>query len=220
MNPVEFLKEIVYSAWSVMLGIMVTLKNLLGGPVRSYYSLMGLPEPAVYGRSDKGSWWARRKRVTQHYPEEKWTYAPRFRGMPTPTVDPETGDMLCIACLACVRICPTQIIDIQWHKPGPDESAVDRDGKKKVKIIDQFEIDMGRCLFCALCVESCPTNPRSIVMSRDFEIAGVSRTGMVFEDRILPGTHVLPFIPVKDSDDQPATAYVNAAVSMAKKKGE
>ncbi len=81
---------------------------------------------------------------------------------------------------------------------------------------------MGRCLFCALCVEACPTNPKSIVMSPAFELGGASRVGMVFEDKLQPGTHVLPMIPIRDSEDQPQTAYVNSAVAMApaRKKSE
>ncbi|HET6383481.1 MAG TPA: 4Fe-4S dicluster domain-containing protein [Armatimonadota bacterium] len=215
MNPADLIKEILYSALSVVKGMIMTMKNLLGLPVRSYYSMLGKDEP----ENLKGK---RIRRVTQHYPEEQWALAPRFRGMPTPTVVPETGEMYCIACLACVRICPTQIIDIQWHKPGAEEEIPPDPitGKPKVKLIDRFEIDMGRCLFCALCVEACPTNPKSIVMSREFELGGASRIGMVFEDRRLPGTKVLPMAPVSDSDDQPATAYVNAAIAMAKKKGE
>ena len=212
MNLVEIVKEVLYSAWSVIVGILMTLKNLLGLPVVSYYTYMGKEEP----RQWRGS---RRRRVTQLYPEEKWAMAPRFRGMPTPTVDPDSGQMHCIACLACVRICPTQIIDIQWHKPAPDENLLDSKGKKKIKVIDKFEIDMGRCLFCALCVEVCPTDPKSIVMSKEFEIASMSRRGMWFEDQLTDGTNILPMVPVRDSDDQPATAFVNAAPTV-KKKGE
>ncbi|MCA1595579.1 MAG: NADH-quinone oxidoreductase subunit I [Chloroflexi bacterium] len=209
MNPLDFLKEILYSAKSVLIGMAMTTRNLLGLPVVSYYKLMGWPEPP--------QWKGKRKRVTQLYPEERWDLAARFRGMPAPTVDPETGEMHCIACLACVRICPTQIIDIQWHKPGEGEPANNLKGKKLVKIIDKFEIDMGRCLFCALCVEVCPTDPKSIVMSREFELSGASRTGMLFEDQITPGTHMLPMYPVLDSEDQPATAYVNSSTTMKKK---
>ena len=209
MTPIDFIKEILYSARSVLIGIAMTMRNLLGLPVVSYYKLMGLPESPL--------WTGHRRRVTQLYPEEKWELAARFRGMPTPTVIPETGEMHCIACLACVRICPTQIIDIQWHKPGADEPATNSRGKKLVKVIDKFEIDMGRCLFCALCVEVCPTDPKSIVMSREFELSGASRAGMLFEDQRLPGSHIFPMVPVNDSDDQPATAYVNAATTMKKK---
>lgn len=220
MNFIDFLTEVLYSALSVFKGAVITFRNLLGTPVRSYYTMMGQPQPANWGGVPNGDWLHKTKRVTQHYPEEKWALAPRFRGMPTPTTYPDTGEMLCIACLACVRICPTQIIDIQWHKPGADEPSANSHGDKLVKIVDKFEIDMGRCLFCALCVEVCPTNPKSIVMSKEYEISSPSRDGMLFEDSIVPGTHMLPMAPVKDSDDQPATAYVNAAINMAKKKGE
>jgi formate hydrogenlyase subunit 6/NADH:ubiquinone oxidoreductase subunit I len=209
MNLFEFTRELLYSTWSVLLGAWMTFRNLMGWPVRSYYTMFHLTDPWA-GAS------GRVRRVTQHYPEEKWPLAPRFRGMPTPTADPETGELYCIACLACVRICPSQIIDIQWHKPGPDEPAVTSRGKKIVKKIDKFEIDMGRCLFCALCVEVCPTDPRSIVMSKEFELSSVSRSGMWYEDRMQDGAHVLPMVPVRDSADQPETAYVNAAVTMKK----
>jgi NADH-quinone oxidoreductase subunit I len=213
MNLLQFLKEILYSAWSVIEGIKMTFGNLLGLPVRSYYTMLGHPEPPQWANGKAGGWLHRRKRVTQLYPEEKWDLAPRFRGMPVPTVIPDTGEMWCIACLACVRICPSQIIDIQWHKPGPGESAVNSKGKKLVKLIDRFEIDMGRCLFCALCVEICPTNPKSIVMSREFELGDQSRTRMVFQDRTGSEEHILPMVPVNGVEDQPQTAYVNAALT-------
>jgi ferredoxin len=43
----------------------------------------------------------------------------------------------------------------------------------KGKILDRFDLDMGGCIECALCVEACPF--RAIVMAPDFEFGAYDR---------------------------------------------
>ena len=49
----------------------------------------------------------------------------------------------------------------------------DHRGAGAKKILDRFDIDMGGCIECALCVEACPF--RAIVMAPDFEFGAYDR---------------------------------------------
>ena len=47
-----------------------------------------------------------KKVITMHYPDnEKWVPYDRFRGLHYQAVD-EDGEMKCVACELCARICP------------------------------------------------------------------------------------------------------------------
>ncbi len=84
----------------------------------------------------------------------------------------ETGDEACIGCLACERICPSQVIAI---KQAPKrESKVT--GKKR-GYADDFTLDLEACIFCELCVQVCPTD--AIVMCREPEVPGFCREDLV-----------------------------------------
>ncbi|GAB4390040.1 MAG: NADH-quinone oxidoreductase subunit NuoI [Thermodesulfovibrionales bacterium] len=100
--------------------------------------------------------------VTRQYPEEKRPAMPGFRGMHAFVRDPETGRERCIACGLCGAICPSQCIHI-YTTESPE-------GKK---VIDRYEIDLLRCVFCAFCVEACPVG--AISLSEHFEYSGSTR---------------------------------------------
>ena len=53
--------------------------------------------------------------VTNEYPEVPVKLAPRFRGRLTMLKD-EQGEIKCVCCLACEKICPTQVITIESGK--------------------------------------------------------------------------------------------------------
>ncbi|MCR4317192.1 MAG: 4Fe-4S dicluster domain-containing protein [Planctomycetes bacterium] len=80
----------------------------------------------------------------------------RFRGDLFNDVD------LCIGCFNCQKICP---VDCFWIEIEPTVT-----NKKR---ISRFDIDLGRCIYCHLCVEACPedkTEKRtSLIMTHDFE---------------------------------------------------
>jgi formate hydrogenlyase subunit 6/NADH:ubiquinone oxidoreductase subunit I len=103
------------------------------------------------------------KPVTIQYPEQRMEMPTWTRGRPRLIYDLDSGDLRCTACGACAIACPVDVIQIHQH-PGPER------GKK---ILDRFDLDMGGCIECALCVEACPF--RAIVMAPDFEMATYDR---------------------------------------------
>ena len=108
--------------------------------------------------------------ITVHYPTEKLVPFERFRG--ALLFDAET----CISCNLCVKACPSFCIQLENATvPDPTNPAV----KKKVAKVDWYAIDFGKCNFCRLCEESCPTKPKSVWHSLDYEVVFFSRDEMV-----------------------------------------
>jgi NADH-quinone oxidoreductase subunit I len=110
-----------------------------------------------------------REPITKNYPDEMPDLAPHFRGRLALTVNPETGDHLCISCKQCERVCPDKCIEITSHK-SPETN--------KLELID-FKIDHGLCMFCGLCTEVCPT--LCIINTNDFEMADYSRQSLIYD---------------------------------------
>ena len=111
-----------------------------------------------------------RPHITVEYPRETLEFAPRFRGLPRLRKDPVTGEELCISCLLCEAICPTECISIVSEKKA--------DGKGKSLV--SFTINYERCCLCGLCVDPCPTKPiTAIYMSHDYELASFDRDAYV-----------------------------------------
>ncbi|MDO4413432.1 4Fe-4S binding protein [Cutibacterium sp.] len=58
----------------------------------------------------------------------------------------------CTSCVICARACPTWCITIDAH----NESVFDARRPRTVAVLDQFTIDWGLCMYCGMCIESCP----------------------------------------------------------------
>jgi NADH-quinone oxidoreductase subunit I len=105
-------------------------------------------------------------KVTIRYPEERMEPTDRFRGMFKFSYD------RCIACKLCAVACPIDIIYIDVH----DDMIEEGGKKKKVKVLDRYDIDVKRCMFCSLCEEACPTKPKSIwLTTKTYELATYDR---------------------------------------------
>lgn len=105
-----------------------------------------------------------RPAVTVQYPLEKLVPFEHFRG--ALLFDAE----VCISCSLCVKACPSNCIAL--------ENATNEAGKKVAKVA-WYSIDFGKCNFCRLCEEACPTKPKSVWHSLDYELLFTGRDQMV-----------------------------------------
>lgn len=109
--------------------------------------------------------------VTAQYPKEHLPVAPRYMGFPVLTWDEKVGEPYCTACMVCVRNCPTQCMSATMI-----DNPLFQEGKsKRRKIVSDFEINLGRCILCAICVEVC--NFDAITMSHEHELSVFVRNG-------------------------------------------
>ena len=109
--------------------------------------------------------------VTAQYPKEHLPVAPRFMGFPALTWDEKVGEPYCTGCMVCIRYCPTECMSATMK-----DNPLYQEGKsKRRKIVDEFEINLGRCILCAICVDVC--NFDAIEMSHEHELSVVIRNG-------------------------------------------
>ncbi len=71
----------------------------------------------------------------------------------------EDGTDRCVSCLACEKVCPSQVITIE-RKRNPAGKGF---------VLERFDIDLVNCMYCAACVEACPA--QAIVTIQDFELS-------------------------------------------------
>jgi len=70
--------------------------------------------------------------------------------------------------MRCVRACPNHSIDV--------EKLVDAEGKARPRAA-RYIYNLATCMFCDLCVESCPFF--ALVMSDEYELATADRASLV-----------------------------------------
>lgn len=110
------------------------------------------------------------KTVTVQYPEQRLSFAPRYRGIH------EFEAERCIACENCVKACPVNCIYIDKTAPRKIDKNTNRAvGGELVR----YAIDYSKCLFCALCTEPCPTD--CIHMGKLHDLSSYSREDVVVE---------------------------------------
>ena len=106
-------------------------------------------------------------KITIQYPDERREMAPRFRGLPSLRVDPETAEPLCVACGLCARICPTSCLEMNVIPSAEGDRE-----------LGEFILRAGRCMFCGLCAQVCPVD--AIAMSGEYELSVMDRDGLVY----------------------------------------
>ena len=98
---------------------------------------------------------------TRQYPEEPVPLPSRFRGYDFALVEDR-----CTCNAACAKACPHGCIEIVTHR-----------GEDGRYVFDKFDIDVGKCMVCGLCIEACPYD--ALFMGTGFELATYNRWDLV-----------------------------------------
>ena len=112
-----------------------------------------------------------KKPVTRLYPKERPVVPPVFRGLHALRRHSD-GSEVCIACGLCAAYCPTGCIKIKTSE-GPEHT----------KVVDTYEIELLRCLFCGYCVEACPV--RALTMTQEYELSKYTKEELLFTKEML-----------------------------------
>jgi NADH-quinone oxidoreductase subunit I len=109
------------------------------------------------------------RKVTLHYPEERWQLPPKSRMRLFMKYED------CIGCGQCVRACPVQCIYIKAEKRPTTSPPIFAANGQPIKLdVHVFDIDMSLCCYCNLCTYPCPTD--CIYMTPEFEFATTDLT--------------------------------------------
>ena len=111
--------------------------------------------------------------MTAEYPkmDKRIQVAERFMGFPALLWDSNIVEPYCTGCMVCVRNCPTQCMSAEMKDNPKFEDGTS--GRRK--IINEFEINLGRCILCGICVDVC--NFDAIEMSHEHELSKYQRNG-------------------------------------------
>jgi NADH-quinone oxidoreductase subunit I len=115
--------------------------------------------------------WLFRRTVTAQYPDKHLAVQERYMGFPALLWDETADEPFCTGCMVCVRECPTQCMSAQMH----DNPHFTEGTSHRRKIIENFSINLNRCILCGVCAEVCALD--AIEMSHEHELASYARAG-------------------------------------------
>ncbi len=130
---------------------MSYIGSIVGG-LRTLFTGLGITGKEIGGKA-----------VTLRYPHEEPELSDAFRSVIQLVRFEETGSHDCVACMQCVKICPSVCITIEG---GKVEGI-------KGKRATEFEIDFALCSLCGLCIDTCPTD--TLEWSNIYDDAGPER---------------------------------------------
>jgi len=150
-----------------------------------------------------------RKVQTEEYPEQKAPTQPRYHGRHQLNRYPD-GLEKCIGCELCAWACPADAIYVEGASNTPEQQF--SPGERYGRV---YQINYLRCIFCGLCIEACPT--RALTMTNEYELAGPSRAGLIYEKQdllgpMLPGMLGAPHPMAPGTED---TSYYRGEIARA-----
>jgi formate hydrogenlyase subunit 6/NADH:ubiquinone oxidoreductase subunit I len=164
-------------------GLAVTLKNLVL-PSRMFtvhqypdrkvgvFGLAKIEGTNVVSYTVKNPGMALKSLVGLVSVEDRQEQHSRFRGQ-----EFTFYEQRCTGCASCAKYCPLGIIRIVTDPSGDAMQEGENYG------IEVFDIDIGRCMLCGLCVEACPYD--ALHMGSGFEEGSYTRSGLVIDvDRL------------------------------------
>ncbi len=136
-----------------------------------------------------------REPITVQYPERlerpiSEMLPPRYRGFLEVQMD------ICTGCKRCERACPIECIAIDLEK-NPETRKQE---------MTRFDIDMGKCMYCGLCVEACKFESTGAIRhTTEFEGATSSFGTLTF--RFINGANEPLYKAPKDLSEVPLGKY-------------
>jgi len=109
-----------------------------------------------------------RKPCTVIYPRERIIIPDGSRGVLHLKVDPDSLEIICKGCGLCKTICPQGCITTK--------KRIEDKGRE---VLDEFCLDLSKCIFCGNCVELCKMN--AIDMSYKYQLAEFDKNNLKLE---------------------------------------